>query len=499
MPPIDEPRRSAQRGRSRRPEEEDEDEGLDLSHLKDVAGYVLRAPRRQPRRFAVWAAVGVVLGAATWHYYPRTYATEVKILAKRNLVLPALDNPTRAVPREADNPTKDVGTTMLQHDNMVGLIKEVDLLDRWEATRPPLLRAKDALLGSLHGPGTDADRMRAIEGVLEKRLSVTSDDTTITITVEWTDGQMAYDLAEAVEKNFIEAHYDSEVNVINDAISILEQHASDERKTFDAARNEFEQAESKSPSSVVTSPQGVRRVVHVAPTGGASTAKPAVDPQLLADLDAKRASIKTMEDQRSARIAELNRQLSDALVSMAPGHPAVIALKQRIADAQVVPPELAQLHADERVLIDKLAATAPPPSHVEPLATTTTVSVPAPASALSRGLIEEEDPAVTVARMKLQTSAQKLSDLQSRIDSAKIELDIAKTAHKYRFNIVHPAEVSSRPRKPNPFVLAFGILFGVLLLAFGSVVRNERSRGKFLEEWQLRRRLKLPVLGEIES
>src|SRR6185312_7119607 len=213
MPPIDEPRRP-QRGRSRRPEEDEGDEGLDLSHIKDLVGYVLRAPRRQPRRFATWAVISVVLGAAAYHYYPRSYATEVKILAKRNLILPALDNPGRAVPREADNPTKDVGNTILQHDNLVGLIKEVDLLDRWEASRPPLLRAKDALFGTFHGPANDADRMRAIEGVLEKRLSVTSDDTTITITVEWTDGQMAYDLAEAVEKNFIEAHYDSEVNVI---------------------------------------------------------------------------------------------------------------------------------------------------------------------------------------------------------------------------------------------------------------------------------------------
>src|SRR6185503_1895962 len=238
--------------------------------------------------------------------------------------------------------------------------------------------------------------------------------------------------------------------------------------------------------------------VRVAPTAGQGTSKSAVDPQLLAELDAKRSAIKTMEDQRAAHLAQLNKQLSDALVSMAPAHPEVVSLKKRIADAQVVPPELVELHAEERTLIDKLAATAP--AHAEPAVATTTITVPEPATAAQpRALVEEEDPAVTVARMKLQTSAQKLSDLQSRIDSAKIELDIAKTAHKYRFSIVHPAEVSSRPRKPNPFVLAFGIVFGVLLLAFGSVVRKERAQGKLIEEWQLRRRLKLPVLGEIEA
>ncbi len=489
-----------QRTRSRRSEEEDEDDGIDLSHLREVGGYVLRAPRRQPLRFLAWGAVGIALGVATFHYYPRTYSTEVKILAKRNLILPALDNPNRAVPREADNPTKDVGVTILQHDNLVGLIKEVDLLDRWESSRPPLLRAKDSLFGTLNRPRSDSDRMRAIEGVLEKRLTVNSDETTITITVEWTDGQMAFDLAQAVQKNFIEAHYDAEVNVINDAISILEQHAKDERTTFDEARTEFEKAEAKasSTSSVVMTPRGTRRIVRLA-AGSSSQKAPAVDPQLLADLDAKRSTIKTMEDQRSARLADLNRQLSDMLVSMAPAHPAVVSMKQRIADAQVVPPELVQLHAEERALIDKLAATAP--AHTQPALTTTSVLVPdtSPASNQARSLLEDEDPAVTVARMKLQTSAQKLSDLQSRIDSAEIELDIARTAHKYRFSIVHPAEVSSRPRKPNPIVLFAGIVLGVLFLAFGSVLRNERAQGRFLEEWQLRRRLKLPVLGEIEG
>ena len=504
MASREEPRRPNTRARGRAREEEDDDEGLDLAQLADMAGYVLRAPKRQPKRFFAWGAVGVVLAAATWHYFPRTYSTEVKILAKKNLVLPALDNPNRAVPREADNPTKDVGNTIMQHDNLVGLIKEVDLLDRWESTRPPLLRAKDTLLGSVKGPQSDADRMRAMEGVLEKRLFVTSDDTTVTITVEWSDPEMAFEIAQAVQKNFIEAHYDSEVNVINDAIGILEQHANDERTTFDAARAEFEKASQASLAraggavATVTAP---RHATHAAVPVALTLPKSAgVDPQLLAQLDDKRAQIKTMEDARNARIADLNRQLSNALVTMAPAHPEVVALKKRLADAQAVPPELAELQTEERALIDKLAASAPPRP-----AATTSFAVPAPmpvATATGPGgrpLVEEEDPAVTVARMKLQTSAQKLSDLQSRIDSAKIELDIAKTAHKYRFSIVHPAEVSARPKKPNPFVLLGGILFLVLGLAFGSVVRNERSQGRLLEQWQLERRLKLPVLGEIEA
>ena len=114
-------------------------------------------------------------------------------------------------------------------------------------------------------------------------------------------------------------------------------------------------------------------------------------------------------------------------------------------------------------------------------------------------LVVEEDPAVTVARMKLQESAQKYADLENRIDGARIELDIAKTAHKYRYSIIRPAEVSKKPHKPNPIGLGGGLFVFVLALAFGGVLRKEGSRGMIVERWQIERKLKLPILGELEA
>ena len=151
--------------------------GPDIRNVVDVAGYLLRAPRRQPGTFGAFLLVSTLLAATIFGFYPRTYSTDVKILAQRNLVLPALGNPNRTVPREADNPTKNVADAILQHDNLVGLIKQVNLVDRWEATRPAVLRLKDRV--SQNGwarPQTEEDRLRSIEGVLEKRLVVTNDD-----------------------------------------------------------------------------------------------------------------------------------------------------------------------------------------------------------------------------------------------------------------------------------------------------------------------------------
>jgi hypothetical protein len=474
---------------------DDEESGFDAGRFADVVGYVLRAPQRRPWRFGVLLAVSLLFAITVFALYPRTYSTEVKILAQRNLVLPALGNPNRTVPREADNPTKNVADAILQHDNLVGLIKQVDLVDRWELTRPFVLRAKDRVAAKLGPPQTEQERMRSIEGVLEKRLVVTSDDTTITISSEWNDPHMAYDIASAVEHNFIDARYDAEISVINDAIAILEQHANEEKQRFDQAQSDFESVELKTPKA----PKSTTSVSSSAPPHATRQTTPPVDPELMQSLEETRSSIQQLENARASRVSELSRQMSDALVTYRPEHPTVVALKAKLAEAQADPPDLARLKSQERGLIDKLAVSAPPLATAIASASTSPHSA-ATIAALAGGsssLVIEEDPAVTVSRMALQQSAQKYSDLETRIDGAKIELDIAKTAHKYRYDIVRPAEVSRRASKPNPIVLFVALALLVLVVSFGGIVFFEWRRGVVVEPWQVERRLKLPILAEL--
>jgi uncharacterized protein involved in exopolysaccharide biosynthesis len=491
---------------SGRNEDDDEEEGLDLGAITDMVGYVFRAPRRRPKRFFALLVLGVAIGVAIFILYPRSYSTEVKILAQRNLVLPALGNPNRTVPREADNPTKNVGDAILQHDNLVGLIKQVNLVDRWESTRPPLLRWKDKLGRRLSGPQTEEERMRSMEGVLEKKLTVTNDETTITIAAEWSDAQMAYDIASAVEKNFIDARYDAEISVINDAIDILQQHASEEKDRFDAARNEFESVQGRTPKPQPTANARPRvNAPRPVTTASAAPPQPTVDPALIQALQDKRTEIQQVENVRSQRVADLNKQLSDALVQYRPEHPTVVGIKQKLQDAQAEPGELNRLRGEEKALIEKLSLNAPPlataiaAASTSPTAAATIAALTQSPVGSTGPMIIEEDPSVTVARMKLQQSAQKYADLETRIDGAKIELDIARTAHKYRYSIVRPAEVSKRPHKPNPLALFAGVVFLVFLISFGGVVVRERRLGLIVERWQVERKLKLPVLGELET
>src|SRR5262249_32964806 len=155
-------------------EEGDEDE-FDLDRLKELLGFVVRAPRRRKRLSAAVLVVTLVVGFLVAQYWPRSYNCETRILAQKNLVLPALDNPTRAVPHDADAPTKNAADSILKQDNLVAAVKQLDIIDRWEATRQPILRFKDKVFGGLSKKPED-ERLRDMVGLLQTRLLVGSDE-----------------------------------------------------------------------------------------------------------------------------------------------------------------------------------------------------------------------------------------------------------------------------------------------------------------------------------
>jgi uncharacterized protein involved in exopolysaccharide biosynthesis len=527
--------------------EEDEEEGFDLARAKELAGFAWRAPRRRPKlAFGTFGAI-VALTLAAAALWPRTYNADVRILAQRNLVLPALGNPNRAVPREADSPTHNVADVILQRENLVSLIKQADLLDRWDAQRPALNKMKDSISQMISGPPSDEDKMRALIGLLEKKLTITADDTTVTISVDWSNAQMAYELATLLQKNFFDARYDTDINVISDAISILEQHAQEEKDKIDVALAEAERVQkehtgapapitSASSASSVPATQAPRQVVlrpasspatstAIAAAPVATAAPPPPDPALTAALAQKKDAIKAIEDVRARRLADLNRQLSEALVTLAPAHPTVLALRQSIDQASQDPPELVQLLSDERAIEAQIAAASTPSTaaagagtaSAPPATTAVTATRPAvvaqpgapPAAgtpmtntssaALARlgAALPNEDPATAVARQKLQDATLKYDEIMARIESARIELDVSRAAFKYKFSIVRPPEVPLKPTKPNVAVLVLAGLFLSLLLGLGGAAAADLMGGRFIEPWQVQRKLKIPLLGEV--
>jgi hypothetical protein len=168
------------------PADPDEFQLVDVKQVKQWVQFVLHSVRR--RKWAVlgvWALV-VALTVAVLAILPRTYQVDAQLLTQRHTVMPALGNPGRTVPTEANVPTRAAAETVLGHDNLLSLMKQTDLLNQWERSRTPILRFKDWVVRSVTNP-SEEDRVNSMVGFLESRFHITTAESTITIGIDWPD------------------------------------------------------------------------------------------------------------------------------------------------------------------------------------------------------------------------------------------------------------------------------------------------------------------------
>jgi uncharacterized protein involved in exopolysaccharide biosynthesis len=455
----------------------------------------------------------LALGIATAIYWPRTYEVSVRILAQRNLVLPALDNPQNAENRDADNLTKNAADAILKRDNLLALIKQLDLLDRWQATRQPLLRVKDKIMATF-GKTTDEERLRNMVGVLGKRLTVAADDATITITVVWSDKQTAFDIASALQKNFLDARYDSSLDVVKDAIHILEERAKPEAVDVDAALAELMKLDAQHREGLAgaASAQPSARAwarPTVATAAGSRVVSTPPDDAVAQDLEDVRRRLRLLKESRDQELLQAQAQLSEARTTLGPLHPTIRALNEKIAQLSEPSPELNALRARERSLVAQLAGPAMRPAaaslngSARPQAEVPLViearPLARPAQTVRDLLDVHEDPQVTQARANLQAVTAKYNDLLARIDAANIELEVTRAAFKYQYSVVQPPELPREPIKPKIALLLAAAALLAALLTFAVPGGLDLFAGRFVESWQIESRLKLPVVGEIAA
>jgi uncharacterized protein involved in exopolysaccharide biosynthesis len=495
--------------------DDDEGGGVDVERVKEMGGFVLRAARRRPilaaTVFTGVAAVGVAMAVTM----PRTYGAQVKLLAEANLVVPALSNPGRTVPRDADSPTKNVADEILRRDNLNALAKETNLVERYYAARSPVLKLKDRILG---GPATPEDKLAVVVATLEKNVTVTVLENNVTIGVDWYDAQSSYDLVTTVQKNFQSARYDDDVAMISDAINVLQEHAKTEADEVDAALAEYQKVTAAPPATVATptahappSRVAVWRRAPRPPSGSASASPAAapIDRDLAAALEDKRQQIRSLEAERQRELDVLRAQLAQSQLTLTPQHPTVIALQQKIDALSAPDAQLAQLKADERALMASIAPPVAPLSGTSPSVSAHALSPFAPAPATADSEFEalpasppppaEDGPRAQLARSKLEGAIHRYQDAVTRIDGANMELEIARTAYKYRYTVVTPAELPRKPKKPVATLVGVASVIGAALAALLMATGADLLSGRILEEWQVRRRLKLEVLGEVDS
>jgi hypothetical protein len=435
----------------------------------------------------VWGGI-IAFSLGLMFVLPKTYQVKTTLQAQRNQVMASLSNPSRAIPMDADAPTRLAAETVQRYDNLVALVKQTDLVKNWPLRRAPLLKLKDAIWRVLFRAPTPEEQVENFVFYLQNRLWVTTGEGTVTIGIEFPDPQLAYRLVDTALQNFLEARHAADVSSIAEAITLLEGRAEQAHQTLAAALQQLQ--------NVRATRQG-KRVSKSAVDKGPEPIDSETS-RLLITIQSKRRAIADLEEFRRRRITELQTRLQEQRANYSASHPAVLDTEQSLEAVRRESPQVAVLKREQAALEAevKKAGIADPNAQEMGRATPLILQAERLGPLDPR---EDEDPQVGYAREQVRFALANYNSFLDRIEGARLELDSARAAFKYRYTIITPVQRPRGPIKPKPtLVLAGSLIAGLVLAIFSATLVDLHSR-KLLENWQIERQLKVPLLAEVRS
>jgi hypothetical protein len=231
--------------------------------------------------------------------------------------------------------------------------------------------------------------------------------------------------------------------------------------------------------------------------------------RLKASLDGKAVAIRDLEDIRRRRLLELQQRLAELRATYADSHPLVMDTMRTIDVMSKDSPQVAQLRQEEAELRSRYREMGG--SELEQVTVGLTQVLPRRSSGSAAGVSndmrsslgqvaspeEGDDRGMEFLRAQLRMHMSTYDKLMERIDSVQMELDTAEAAFKYRYTVIHPAQMPNEPSKPKVgLIVAGGIIFAFLLALVAAVVADILD-GRILKRWQVERIVDLPVLGEL--
>jgi uncharacterized protein involved in exopolysaccharide biosynthesis len=502
------------------------DKLIDVRQVADYVGFVLRSVVRHKLLAASTFAVVLVLAVTGALLVPKTYHIEVKLLAQRNAVMAAVSNPGRAVPWDADAPTRAAAETVLRRDNLISLITQTDLINQWDQRRAPIVKFKDWLRQVVTRHELTADeKLDALVTRLERYMIVSAapvGDGTVGIDLYWPDAETGYQIVERARQAYLEARQVAETSAISESIAILERYSNSLHQDVNKTLTELQAAQAREKGGVSrTVARTPRRVTPAAPAGADTTAALPVtqddtvlpDPELLRIkglLAQRRDELARLEGERNKSLAELQAKLSALLTVYTATHPSVVTVQQQIAASKTESSQIAALKTSVDELetkYDELSAKEAQ-RHAQADVGRPSAAV-TPRFDIPRGgpVEAEEEPTATAtqptqvtqfASLRLRTELSQLQNILERTDGARIELAVSEAAFKYRYTVIRPAQVPRDPESPNLrmfFALGFiaSVLCGLTAALGADLISN-----RILEAWQVERQLGLPILGSVK-
>jgi uncharacterized protein involved in exopolysaccharide biosynthesis len=482
------------------PDQADDGDGSVGVSPSEWIRFVLAAARRHlllgTASLVVVASIGIAVSIAI----PSIYEANSKILVSQSaLATAALSNPNRQLP--VVDPMRGISDITLTRENLEAVIRDTGLIQHWFATRSPLLKAKDWVWSMVMGPIPESDRVRALIGVLETRLSVKAEDaTTIRIEVFWGDREMVVKLAKAIRDKFLQARVAQETAVISAAIGVIEDELKRAGEAIEPALGAVVRAREKSKEAKIGSSPDAGPAVAAEP--GAAPAQTFVrntprpqgpDPAVSTKLAEIRQAQRNAQEPWQRRLTELRLQLADLRSQYGVAHPLVVQQEAKIKDASIEPAELGALRQEERELISRIETGQFAPAEGGHWMPTRTAG---PAGGPAAPMLLEEDPEVSAARAKLMSAVSKYDELKNRMDAARIELTTTEIAFKYRYVVVAEPELPRNPVKPNrPGLIMASVAAGILAGLLAGAIR-ELTSGRIVEPWQVKQ-IGLPLLADV--
>ena len=192
-------------------------------------------------------------------------------------------------------------------------------------------------------------------------------------------------------------------------------------------------------------------------------------------LEAKRRAISDLEEYRRRHLQDLQTNLAEQRAIYAPTHPIVVDLGRSVESLRHESPQVAALKQEETTLRQELLA------YGDAADGTRSASSAIPPELFRNA---SEDSSVQYLRSQVIYATQQSAALRDRINAARIELDTARAAFKYRYQTVIPPQVPRGPIRPRALaILAAAFLAGLLLALFATTAADLRS-GVIMERWQ---------------
>lgn len=466
---------------------------IDWGMLIDSVGYLKNSILRH--WFLALAVMGLVsaMAVGVTRIMPRKYHVETRLLTQRNFIIASLANPGRSIPVDADQPTRAAWEMIMKYDSLKTIAREAKLVQYWELNRSPISKLKEKVTKKPPAPMEDKDKEEALIAMLEQSLivGVEGGSGTVTIGVDWGDPQLALNIVEAAQQNFLDMRQAAEMGAVQEAITILEKQVVDESDAVKKAladldatvkrielklRKEEEKAGKKSLRTVSGS---IINTDHMLA-------------QMRFMIQTKRRAISDVEEFRARRLTELRNQLSEARVMYSPQHPQITDIEQRIAALTEDSPQLIALRSELNEGINEYMRNGGNPAELE--SGLNTLGMPTG----PMGPLATDSPEVSVATDRVRMLVSRHAEKMRRLDQARTELEISRASMKHRFSVLSPPSFPEKPSKPKvQLIVAAGVVGGIALGIFAAVALDIIRR-RILEKWQVERLLKLPVLAQLE-